>query len=55
MNTCDRAQVWTTSHCNDQAEPRLVVKRMRFADGNATGETTSTAVVAARSSCAAVG
>ncbi|HEX5919184.1 MAG TPA: hypothetical protein VFY76_15090, partial [Nocardioides sp.] len=21
MNTCDKAQVWTTSHCNDQAEP----------------------------------
>ena len=40
LNTCDRAQVWTTSHCNDQAEPRLVVRRMRFADGNATGETT---------------
>ncbi len=39
LNTCDRAQVWTTSHCNDQAEPLLVVKRMRFADGNATGET----------------
>ncbi|MDR7253004.1 hypothetical protein J2X46_001989 [Nocardioides sp. BE266] len=40
MNTCDRAQVWTTSHCNDQAEPRLVVKRMRFIAGNSTGETT---------------
>lgn len=40
LNTCDRAQVWTTSRCNDQAEPRLVVRRMRFADGNATGETT---------------
>lgn len=40
MNTCDRTQVWTTSHCNDQAEPQLVVRRMRFADGNATGETT---------------
>ncbi len=39
LNTCDRAQVWTTSHCNDQAEPTLVVKRMRFAGGNATGET----------------
>ncbi len=38
MNTCDRAQVWTTSHCNDQAEPRLVVRRMRFVQGNATGE-----------------
>ncbi|MBL0746579.1 right-handed parallel beta-helix repeat-containing protein [Nocardioides baculatus] len=40
MNTCDRAQVWTTSHCNDQAEPRLVVRRIRLADGDATGETT---------------
>lgn len=40
MNTCDRAQVWTTSHCNDQAEPRLVLKRMRFVRGNSTGETT---------------
>ena len=40
MNTCDRAQVWTTSHCNDQAEPRLVVKRMRFVGGNSVGERT---------------
>ncbi len=40
MNTCDRAQVWTTSHCNDQAEPRLVVKRMRFVGGSSVGETT---------------
>jgi hypothetical protein len=40
MNTCDRAQVWTTSHCDDQAEPVLVVRRLRFVDGNATGETT---------------
>lgn len=40
LNTCDRAQVWTTSHCDDQAEPELVVRRMRFVDGNATGETT---------------
>ncbi|TGN63158.1 hypothetical protein EXE59_03760 [Nocardioides eburneiflavus] len=38
MNTCDRAQTWTTSHCNDQAEPRLVVKRMGFVRGNSTGE-----------------
>ena len=40
MNTCDRAQVQTSSHCDDQAEPELVVKRMRFADGSASGETT---------------
>jgi hypothetical protein len=40
MNTCDRAQVWTTSHCNGQASPKLVVRGMRFTGGNATGETT---------------
>ncbi len=40
MNTCDRAQVWTTSHCDDQAEPRLVVRGMRFVAGSSTGETT---------------
>ena len=28
MNTCDGAQVWTTSHCNDQESPRLVVRQM---------------------------
>ncbi|GAA5104958.1 hypothetical protein GCM10023339_00390 [Alloalcanivorax gelatiniphagus] len=38
MNTCDQAQVWTTSHCDDQAEPRLVVKGMRFVDGRSVGE-----------------
>jgi hypothetical protein len=38
LNTCDRAQTWTTSHCQDQAEPRLVVKRMGFVRGNSTGE-----------------
>jgi hypothetical protein len=40
MNTCDRDRTWTTSHCNDQREPLLVVRRMRFADGDATGERT---------------
>ncbi|MCY4728101.1 right-handed parallel beta-helix repeat-containing protein [Nocardioides sp. STR2] len=40
MNTCDRAQVWTTSHCNDQAEPRLVLRRLRLVGGNSTGEAT---------------
>ena len=40
LNTCDEAQVWTTSHCNDQAEPRLVLKRIRLVRGNSTGETT---------------
>ena len=40
QNTCDKAQAWTTSHCNDQEFPRLVVQNLTFADGNATGETT---------------
>lgn len=40
MNTCDRRQVWTTSHCQDQDHPRLTVQNLTFIDGNATGETT---------------
>ncbi|MBS2940162.1 hypothetical protein KDN32_20690 [Nocardioides sp. J2M5] len=36
QDTCDRRQVWTTTHCDDQATPRLVVKRMRFVDGDAS-------------------
>jgi polymorphic membrane protein len=38
LDTCDRRQVWTTSHCDDQATPELVVQNLRLADGNATGE-----------------
>ena len=37
QNTCDRRQTWTTSHCDDQATPRLVVQNLTFADGDATG------------------
>jgi hypothetical protein len=40
MNTCDRAQGWTTSHCQDQDHPRLTVQNLTFADGDATGEAT---------------
>jgi hypothetical protein len=39
QNTCDQRQKWTTSHCDDQATPRLVVQNLTFADGNATGAT----------------
>jgi hypothetical protein len=35
MNTCDEAQVWTTSHCNNQESPRLTVQNLTFVDGNA--------------------
>lgn len=38
MDTCDPAQRFTTSHCQDQATPRLVVENLTFADGNSSGE-----------------
>jgi hypothetical protein len=33
QNTCDQRQKWTTSHCDDQATPRLVVQNLTFARG----------------------
>ena len=38
MNTCDRVQGWTTSHCQDQDHPRLTVQNLVFTDGNSTGQ-----------------
>jgi hypothetical protein len=38
QNTCDPRQHWTTSHCNDQATPRLVVQHLTLAHGNSTGQ-----------------
>jgi predicted outer membrane repeat protein len=38
MDTCDRAQVWTTSHCQDQATPELIVQDISFVEGNSTGQ-----------------
>lgn len=40
LNTCDRALVWATPHCQDQATPRLIVRDITFAHGNATGART---------------
>ncbi len=40
MNTCDEAQHWTTSHCQDQETPRLVVQNLTFVDADSRGETT---------------
>jgi hypothetical protein len=37
QNTCDQAQGWTTTHCDDQDSPTLVVQNLTFADGNSTG------------------
>jgi hypothetical protein len=39
MDTCDQAQGWTTSHCQDQSEPALTVQNLTFADGDSTGDT----------------
>jgi hypothetical protein len=39
QDTCDERQIWTTSHCDDQATPRLTVQNLTFANGNSTGET----------------
>jgi hypothetical protein len=39
MDTCDPAQGWTTSHCQDQSEPQLTVQNLTFEDGNSTGQT----------------
>jgi hypothetical protein len=38
LNTCDKAQGWTTSHCYDQDHPQLTVQNLTFADGNSTGD-----------------
>ena len=34
MNTCDRDQMWTTSHCDDQDHPRLTVQNLTFIDAD---------------------
>jgi hypothetical protein len=39
QDTCDKRQVWTTDHCDDQRQPKLVVQHLTFADGNSTGST----------------
>lgn len=38
MNTCDEAQRWTTSHCNDQDHPRLTLQNLTFIDADSRGE-----------------
>ena len=39
MNTCDKNQKWTTSHCQNQDHPRLTVQNITFVDGNSKSET----------------
>jgi Chlamydia polymorphic membrane protein (Chlamydia_PMP) repeat len=38
MDTCDPAQVWTTSHCQDQAAPRMVIQNLTFTGGDSSGQ-----------------
>jgi hypothetical protein len=38
MDTCDPAQRFTTSHCQDQATPRLTVENLAFTHGDSTGQ-----------------
>ena len=38
LNTCDQAQVWTTSHCQNQQYPQLTVQNLTFENGNSIGQ-----------------
>ena len=38
LDTCDHAQGWTTSHCQNQAKPTLTVQNLTFTKGNSTGQ-----------------
>ena len=38
MNTCDRAQIWTTSHCQNQDSPKLTIQGLNFTQGNSNGD-----------------
>jgi predicted outer membrane repeat protein len=38
LDTCDRRQMSTTSHCQDQATPQLTIERLGLSEGNATGQ-----------------
>ncbi|MFV0450815.1 MAG: hypothetical protein ACK5LS_01010 [Propioniciclava sp.] len=40
LNTCDKAQKWTTSHCQNQAHPTLTLQGLTFTRGNSTGQMT---------------
>jgi hypothetical protein len=37
QNTCDQRLVWTTSHCQDQASPKLVLRHLTLTRGNSSG------------------
>jgi hypothetical protein len=38
LDTCDQAQGWATSHCDNQDQPLLTVQNLTFVNGNSTGQ-----------------
>ena len=38
MDTCDQAQHWTSSSCQNQDSPHLTIQNLTFAQGNSTGQ-----------------
>lgn len=38
MNTCDQAQGWTTSHCQNQDHPQLTLQNLTIIGGNSKSE-----------------
>ena len=38
QNTCDSAQVWTTTHCDDQPTPLLALQNLSFVDADSSTE-----------------
>ena len=46
MDTCDQAQGWTTSHCQNQSTPHLTVQNLTFTEGNSTGQWSKAAAAA---------
>ena len=39
QNTCDPAQVWTTTQCDTQDSPKLTVQNITMVDGNSSAQT----------------
>ncbi|HKX43614.1 MAG TPA: hypothetical protein VJO99_20810 [Burkholderiaceae bacterium] len=39
QNTCDQAQVWTSSRCDQQDNPKTTVQNITLVDGNSSGQT----------------
>jgi len=38
MDTCDQAQHWTSSRCDNQDSPHLTIQNLTLIEGNATGQ-----------------